>query len=184
MKTRSAIALLAVVLTQAGCKSDPTTTLIASVGAVSSASSVTIAVASSLESTGQISQQSAREIIAYAQAVSIACSKAVEAFQAGTTKKEKALNILSAVVSVQTPVLTAYGDDKARAVVAALDAALAALKIQLQAAANSSGSSGSVTVSPTRQQAREIHRIGGEAVESVHTANLWQREHRELVANR
>jgi 3-hydroxy-3-methylglutaryl CoA synthase len=54
MKTGLSIVLLALVLTQAGCKTDPTTTLVASFGAGSSSSAVAIAVASSLESGGQI----------------------------------------------------------------------------------------------------------------------------------
>jgi hypothetical protein len=93
------------------------------------------------------------------------------------------LSILSAVVEVQTPVIAAYGDAKAKAVVAALEAALIALRLQLQAATKDARSSGAA-VSPTRQQAAEIQRIGREADGAVLAAARWTRVHPGLMALR
>ncbi len=182
MKTRASIVLLALVLIQSGCKSDPTTTVIASLGAVSSASSVAIAVVSSLESGGQISEEAAREIITYAQAVSTACADSVAALNAGGTTKEKVLNILSAIVAVETPVIASYGDDKAKAAIVALNAALAALKVQLQAVAKDAKSSPSTPVCPTTQQTSEIQRIGREAQAAAQMAAAWSASHPVLLA--
>ncbi|MCE5309163.1 MAG: hypothetical protein LLG20_16100 [Acidobacteriales bacterium] len=183
MKTRLSIIVLALVLTQAGCKTDPATALIASLSAVSSASAVAIAVSTSLESNGEIAEDTAREIIAYAQAVSEACAQSVAGMKAGTATKEKVLNILSAVAEVQTPVVMTYGNPKAQAVVVALDAALAALKVQLQAASKDAKASGGA-VSPTKEQADRIRLIGRESQDAARAAASWVKQHREFVAAR
>jgi hypothetical protein len=183
MKARLSIFTLAIVLTQSGCKSDSTTTLIASLGAVSTSSAVAISVASSLEASGRISEDTARRIIAYSQAVSDACSRSVASLNSDSTTRDKVLSILSAVVEVETPVIAAYGDAKAKAVVAALEAALIALRLQLQAATKDARSTGAA-VSPTRQQAAEIQRIGREADGAVLAAARWTRVHPGLMALR
>lgn len=172
--------LLAFVLTQAGCKTDPTTTLIATLGAVSSSSAVAIAVASSLESGGQIPEETARRIIAYAQAVSDACAKSVAALHTGDTTKAKVLNILSAVVEVEAPVVATHGNAKAKAVVAVLEAALAALKVQLRIAAKAARSS-SATANPTSEQWSEIRRIARQAEDATRVAGHWARAHPALA---
>ncbi len=183
MKTRVLMIVLALVLTQAGCKTDPTSSLIASLSAVSSASAVAIAVSASLEGNGEITEDSAREIITYAQAVSEACARSVAELKTGTATKDRVLNILSAVAEVQTPVVMTYGDAKAQAVIAALDAALAALKVQLQTVSKDAKTSG-CTVSPTREQAERIRLIGRESEGAARAAASWVKEHRELVAAR
>lgn len=162
---------------------DPTTTLIVSLGAVSSSSAVAIAVASSLESGGQIPEETARQIIAYAQAVSDACAKSVAALSTGDTTKTKVLRILSAVVEVQAPMVATHGNAKAKAVVAALEAALAALKVQLQVAERAAKSS-SATVSPTSEQSSEIRRIARQAQDATWVAGRWAQAHPALMAVR
>ncbi len=162
---------------------DPTTTLIVSVGAVSSSAVAAIVVASSLESGGQISQETARQIIAYAQAVSEACAKSVAALSTGDTTKAKVLSILSAVAEVEAPVVATYGDAKAKAVVAALQVALAALKAQLQAAAKDA-QSGSATVNPSSEQSSEIRRIARQAQDATHVAGCWLQAHPAILAVR
>ncbi len=183
MKTRISILVLALVLTQVGCKTDPTSSLIASLSAVSGASAVAIAVSASLESNGEIAEDTAREIVTYAQAVSEACARSVAELKAGTATKDKVLNILSAVAEVQTPVVMTYGDPKAQAVVVALDAALAALKVQLQTVSKDAKASGNA-VCPTKEQAERIRLIGRESEGAARAAASWVKEHRELVAAR
>jgi hypothetical protein len=183
MKIRLSMVLLALILTLAGCKMDPTTTLIASLGAVSSSSAVAISVVSSLEASGRISEDTARQIIAYSQAVSDACSKSVAALNSGGTTREKVLSILSALVEVETPVITAGGDAKAEAAVAALETALLVLRVQLRIAAEHTKPS-IATASPTREQAAEIQRIGRQAEDAVLMAERWTRTHPQLTAVR
>jgi hypothetical protein len=183
MRICASIILLALALTQAGCKTDLTTTLITSLGAVSSSSSVAIAVVSSLENGGQISGETARQIIAYAQAVSELCAKSVATLNSGGTSTAKALSILSAVAEVQSPLVATYGDAKAKAVVAALEAALAALRVQLQFAAKVAKAS-NARVSPSAAQSTEIRRIGLEAEAAALAASRWEQTHPALLAAR
>jgi len=183
MKLLLSLVTAALIVGLAGCKTDRATTLIATLSAVSSASSVAIAVASSLEMDGQIAEDTARQIIAYAQAVSDACAQSVAKLNAGGTTRDQALEILSAVVRVQAPVAAVYGNAKAHAVVAALEAALAALKVQLQKAAQDGKPTRAKLTLDSRQEA-ELGRAGRQAEISAATAAGWLKQHPVLAAAR
>jgi len=183
MKLRLSLVSAALMVGLAGCKTDRATALIATLSAVSSASSVAIAVASSLEMDGQIPEDTARQIIAYAQAVSDACAQSVATLNAGGSSRDQALEILSAVVRVQAPVAAVYGNAKAHAVVAALEAALAALKVQLQNAGQDVKPSHAKMTIDSRQEA-ELRRAGYQAEIAAATAAGWLKQHPALAAAR
>src|SRR5512140_3367761 len=94
MKTSICILLVCVLaLTLPGCKSNTVDRLVVSLGAVSAASAIAIAVATSLDANEAIESATAAKIVAYSQAVSEATSKAIAELSFEEPTRKKIVNI-------------------------------------------------------------------------------------------
>ena len=69
------------------------------------------------------------------------------------------------------------------ALAAMIEAALAALKVQLQVAAKAAKST-SATVNPTSEQSSEMRRIARQAQDATRVAGRWAQAHPALMAVR
>jgi hypothetical protein len=184
MKTPIAIlAICALVFPQLGCKSSTTDRLVISLGAVSAASAVAIAVATSLEASEAIDTSTAARIVTYAQSVSEATAKAITELGVSESDRLKATKIV-AIFAAVPPVVLADSGGKAAAIVSAIQAAITALTAQLTVVSKSAAASSTTTTqsSLSRQQVEELVKIDAQARQCSREAALWSQAHPLLVA--
>jgi hypothetical protein len=183
MKTPLSILLMcALVFPQLGCKSNTTDRLVVSLGAVSAASAVAIAVAMSLEANEAIDTTTATKIVTYSQAVSLATSKAIAELGVDETDRLKILNI-TAIFAAVPPVVIAGEDPKAAAVIQAIQAAIETLLAQLTVASKSAPACATTTQATlTKEQVTELLKIDAQARQAAYEASRWSRAHTLLVA--
>jgi len=167
---------------QFGCKSNTTDRLVVSLGAVSAASAVAIAVATSLEANEAIDSAAAARIINYSQSVGVATSKAIAELSVEETDRQRILNI-SAIFTAVPPVVISGDDAKAVAVVQAIQVAIQTLLVQLSEASKSTSVRGTRTIaSLTSAQMAQIVRADTQVRQTAQAALTWNPVHPLLAA--
>ncbi|HVX65653.1 MAG TPA: hypothetical protein VHA11_03575 [Bryobacteraceae bacterium] len=183
MKTPLSLLLTcALLFPQLGCKSNTTDRLVVSLGAVSAASAVAIAVAMSLEADEAIDSVTATRIVTYSQAVSLATSKAISELGADETDRMKILKI-TAIFAAVPPVVIGDEDPKAAAVIQAIQVAVETLLAQLTAASKAVPAAATpAQAALTKEHLAELAKIDAQARRAVTVASRWSPAHPLLAA--
>ncbi len=183
MKTPLSILLTcALTFPQLGCKPNTVDRLVVSLSAVSAASAIAIAVATSLEANEAIATETAAQIISYSQSVSQATSKAIAELSFAEPDRQKILNIAAIFASIPRVVL-ADADPKAAAVIQAIQVAIETLMAQLEAAARlASTGARTANAALTSERAAELVEIDAQARQAASEASRWTQEHRLVLA--
>ncbi|HEX8985648.1 MAG TPA: hypothetical protein VF767_09460 [Bryobacteraceae bacterium] len=183
MKTSICILLVCLLaFTLPGCKSNTVDRLVVSLGAVSAAAAIAIAVATSLDANEAIESATAAKIVAYSQAVSEATSKAIAELSLEEPARKKIVSIAALFAGIPS-VAIAEQDPKAAALIQAIQVAIQTLMVQLNAAARSTGAATrNAQALLTPEQAAELISIDAQARDSARAAAAWGRAHRLLLA--